>query len=107
MDDLISRNELLKMLNEFISKFGFNQPIAIAQGMVKTMSAANSWISCEERLPEEEDAYLVYGKEQDFFNGGTYSYIGIMQYFPKSKIWNTKAAITVTHWQPLPELPEE
>ena len=64
------------------------------------------WISCDDRLPETDGYYLVYGTEYDFFSGEEIPYCGILQYSLKYKVWNTKAPIKVTHWQPLPEPPK-
>lgn len=64
------------------------------------------WISCDNRLPETDGYYLVYGVEYDFFSGEEIPYCGILQYSLKYKAWNTKAPIKVTHWQPLPEPPK-
>lgn len=64
------------------------------------------WISCDDRLPETDGYYLLYGTEYDFSSGEEISYCGILQYSLKYKIWNTKAPINVTHWQPLPEPPK-
>lgn len=64
------------------------------------------WISCDDRLPETDGYYLVYGVEYDFSSGEEIPYCGILQYSLKHKAWNTKAPINVTHWQPLPEPPK-
>lgn len=63
------------------------------------------WISCDDRLPETDGYYLVYGTEYDFFSGEEIPYYGMLQYSLKHKAWNTKAPIKVIHWQPLPEPP--
>ena len=64
------------------------------------------WISCDDRLPGTDSYYLVYGTEYDFFSDEEIPYCGMLQYSLKHKIWNTKAPIKVTHWQPLPEPPK-
>lgn len=64
------------------------------------------WISCDDRLPETDGYYLVYGAEYDFFSGEEIPYYGMLQYSLKHKAWNTKAPINVTHWQLLPEPPK-
>lgn len=71
---------------------------------LKTQSK-QEWISCDDRLPETDGYYLVYGAEYDFFSGEEIPYYGILQYSLKYKAWNTKAPIKVTHWQSLPEPP--
>lgn len=64
------------------------------------------WISCDDRPPETDGYYLVYGTEYDFFSGEKIPYYGMLQYSLKYKAWNTKAPIKVTHWQSLPEPPK-
>lgn len=64
------------------------------------------WISCDDRLPETDGCYLAYGTEYDFFSGEEIPYCGILQYSLKHKVWNTKAPVIITHWQPLPEPPK-
>ena len=71
---------------------------------LKTQSK-QKWISCDDRLPETDGYHLAYGAEYDFFSGKNIPYCGILRYSLKYKIWNTKAPINVTHWQPLPEPP--
>lgn len=57
------------------------------------------WISVEERLPEQRDAYLAATKDGDVYDA---------EFFPGVKQWwiDDDLRLDVTHWMPLPEAPE-
>lgn len=61
------------------------------------------WIPCSERMPEtngEDASYFVYAPSFDA--------VDIADYHPDVDEWTFMGLpITVTHWMPLPELPEE
>ena len=61
----------------------------------------NTWIPCSERLPKDEESVLTYK------NG----IIEVQEYEKRRNGWVSGgwfwSAATVTHWMPLPELPEE
>lgn len=65
-----------------------------------------AWVSVEDGLPEKEARYLVIGKDRKV-------YLGHWQFPKKSDkkyaFWWTKHwfPFSVTHWMPLPDLPEE
>lgn len=102
MNDMISKSKVLKWLEI---------QIAECSRELKAQSK-QKWISCDDRLPETDDYYLVYGIEYEFCSPPLYlsdeeiPYYGILQYSLKHKAWNTKAPINVTHWQLLPEPPK-
>ena len=56
------------------------------------------WIPCSERLPEIEGWYLTVVKPE---NSGTY--VSIHKFFAAT----FHCFFQITHWMPLPELPEE
>lgn len=60
------------------------------------------WISVEEQRPKVDEIVLVYveglGARQGFYDGKIWSSIGLM---------SGEFARKVTHWQPLPPLPEK
>ena len=56
------------------------------------------WIPCSERLPEIEGWYLTVVKPE---NSGTY--VSIHKFFAAT----FHGFFQITHWMPLPELPEE
>ena len=64
-DDTISRQAAIEALEETKQSDPFNryeyQNIGIDWSIdaIKALPSAQRWISCEERLPEEEKAYLV------------------------------------------------
>jgi hypothetical protein len=66
----------------------------------------DKWISVKDRLPKEGEHVLVATKfdEPDFRGGQRTVSIDKIQ----RGCWSLKwADETITHWQPLPELPEE
>ena len=58
------------------------------------------WISVEERLPEQRDAYLAATTDGDVYDA---------EFIPSVKQWwiDDDLRLDVTHWMPLPEPPEE
>lgn len=89
----------------------------------RTMNAAanllekRSWISAEERLPDKSGRYLVANMRRapDELGGNSFS-VKIFRWSEDIKGWrypvhipeeiNNEIIDTVTHWMPLPELPE-
>ena len=58
----------------------------------------DKWISVEDRLPEQQGYFLVYMPD--------WGYEKVITAYRTLGCWHTGDAI-VTHWQPLPEPPEE
>lgn len=73
------------------------------KGLINDTPTAEQWISINDRLPESEDEYLVY------FGNGEYKFIDMCVWYPTDKEWVRKGYTCkcVTHWMPLPELPNE
>ena len=76
---------------------------------IKLIDKNNGWISCSERLPEEETDYLCC---YEYTIGGTHEKdYGVFYYdgYKWIKYWETinKKNIQVVAWQPLPETYEE
>lgn len=124
MNDLISRNEAAKRLEDLAKKregsfsgeaFEFAAKVvrgvpaadvphwateqAYKNGYEQGMKDALKWITVTERLPEESGEYLVYCGEYD---GICVLYYEILK--TKGK-WRTQWK-QVTHWMPLPKLPK-
>jgi hypothetical protein len=60
------------------------------------------WISVKDRLPEEDDDYLVYGEDHRGF-----IFTGCDWFVVDCKDWWNNPHGQVTHWMPLPEPPED
>ena len=67
------------------------------------MSENNGWIKCEDRLPNECDTVLLY------LNDDEYPYIVTGWLDTDREFSDGKNCLSdyVTHWQPLPQPPEE
>jgi len=66
-----------------------------------------SWISVKDSLPEKDDIYLVC---VIFFENAGKSKVDIGFYDEEDKDWTLDCCTldyVVTHWMPLPSLPEE
>ena len=59
------------------------------------------WIPVEERLPEDDEMYLVYTTENTC---AVYRYWGDGEWETE---WGEDASHDITHWMPLPEPPKE
>ena len=69
------------------------------------------WIPVTERVPGIDDGDWVLGVVNGFACGIIYkNAIVTVEYYENSGCWylhDLDAKVTVTHWMPLPELPEE
>lgn len=67
----------------------------------------DGWISCSERMPEDEQEVIVQNK----FGYSYVSYVdehsGLFFNMPSGNQMNCIEHILVTHWMPLPEPPQE
>lgn len=76
MDDLISRQDAVNELREYITEFslsdgeseiiGYNDGIELAISVLSTLSSAQQWIPCSERMPDEELYVLACQEETGF-----------------------------------------
>ena len=94
--------------NFYIPKGFFNDGINVPkmfkllkmQSTIDPATLAPRWVSVEERLPEQRDAYLVATEDGDVYDA---------EFIPSVKQWwiDDDLRLDVTHWQPLPEPPKE
>lgn len=72
-------------------------------GAVKT--APSNWISVSERLPEDGQVVLIFVADGFF---GAYTTVSYYRGNGRIKSWNNiYLNETVTHWQPLPKIPNQ
>lgn len=87
LSDVVFKNELFKCrLEEERSVFEAQVP---------------RWISVEDRLPEDDEMYLVYTTEHTC---AVYRYWGDGEWETE---WGEDASHNITHWMPLPVAPKE
>ena len=106
-DALAYIQQLEKMLGE---SFARNAPAleaayGLAEKVKKLESQAPKWISVEERLPETRGTYIAHIVHR-YNKADSYSRVCI-EYFDTEDMWiSLHDVYEVTHWMPLPELPE-
>lgn len=78
--------------------------IAVTDALIADRFA---WIPCNRMLPDKSGKYLTLDMSKE------YPYIDTINYSAKHKLWNSfdndtkfEHALHVTHWAPLPKLPE-
>ena len=93
MDDLISRQEVLTLIEKSVSEYGDRYSVdmlnmwGLFAQVVKDMPSAQQWIPCSERLPEQNGKYLVVGRQKAInilkFDGGRwYGKWGVVAWMP-------------------------
>ena len=113
MEDLISRQAAIDLINARLSQPCKNHTIEFAQGMedgycrirsdIKSLPSAQPeqrWIPCSERLPEESGRYLVSVLD------GVGRRTTVAPYQPRYKAWTMTGRMAywkVIAWMPLPE----
>lgn len=100
MDDVISRQDTVNELREYITEpsisddeseiIGYNDGIELAISVLSTMPSAQQWIPCSERLPDQNGKYLVVGRQKAInilkFDGGRwYGKWGVVAWMPLPK----------------------
>ena len=71
--------------------------------LIENAPTVSGWVSVKDRLPEHGKRYLIYATSGDNKNGHitTAAFSGHFALSGRCAYWK------VTHWMPLPELPEE
>lgn len=87
MDDLISRQELLKR-----TIYNPLHVLYISSQDVLDCPSAQQWIPCSERLPDQNGKYLVVGRQKAInilkFDGGRwYGKWGVVAWMPLPEIY--------------------
>ena len=95
---------LMKMLKAYAAKAKErDETIAEMQkelDQVKAEAIVSKWVSVDERLPDEDKAVIVYGGCAFLHLGCWYSYLEHDGHSYRPIQWE------VTHWMPLPPVPE-
>lgn len=106
MPELIERKKALKNICKYCSEPKCKKNECMVYAGIKDTPTIEPkvrhgrWISCSERLPEEDVPVICYmriGEIVIMEYGGDGWYSGITRYNPRA----------VTHWMPLPEPPEK
>ena len=85
------------------TEYDFSYAEGFDAGYAKGMADANRWIPCSERLPEKDEAVLIYAARHRvtaFFDAVK----GVFRLTESDDLFYLQSA--VTHWKPLPEPPE-
>lgn len=72
----------------------------IENTMAEMTSEQTEWIPCSERLPENQDCYLVTTKWKGSYSGNVYIETNMAVYREKPKEWD---CVDVIAWMPLPQ----
>ena len=75
----------------------------VADHLVSNGVTVQEWISVKDRLPEEKVNCIVHYKH-DYYNNDGYWAIGFCFY--DGEKFRIDLGYKVTHWMPMPELPE-
>lgn len=97
MNDIISRQAAIEAVGE-VHPLDYNAQSTINR--IKKIPSAQEWIPCSERLPDDGQWVLVWGKWQE----------NPIMMFRENDAWiddQFEFYDTVTHWMPLPEPPKE
>ncbi|EAV6570108.1 DUF551 domain-containing protein [Salmonella enterica] len=85
---------------EFIESFGNS-------GQLNSPVISDGWISCSERMPEDEQEVIVQNKFGYRYVSYFYEHSGLFFNMPGGNQMNCIEHILVTHWMPLPEPPQQ
>lgn len=101
-DDLISRQAAIDLFPnddlEWDTNFGYIAP-HFARRMIDELPSAQQWIPVSERLPIEDEEYLITCKDQ---YGDTF--VKKTMYFTDDELWwDVSSSLTVTAWMPVPK----
>lgn len=69
---------------------------------VLKLTCSNNWISVKDRLPEDDKDVLVYNSRSKEIIMASYN----SNYEEWDNLYDYLPVDAITHWQPLPELPE-
>lgn len=87
--------EKLEQLYLDYSKIGMYSKVHTINRCIDIIESTDSWISVDERLPDENCKILTIDTKGDIFTRNFYLDIGI------------PSINKVTHWQPLPKPPKQ
>ena len=106
------REKLIEILRKPIFPHELVDPTeAVADYLLDNGVTVQEWISVEDRLPEEDDNYIVTACDEGCSAGEGIWYstvVVVAEYYKGSWTWYDEYSLEgiVTHWMPMPKLPK-
>ena len=105
------REKLVELIAETIELYPSERE-ELADGLIASGVTVQEWISVKDRLPEEDDNYIVTACDEGCSAGEGIWYstvVVVAEYYKGSWTWYDEYSLEgiVTHWMPMPEPPEE
>lgn len=90
-----------------IRPYFYTQPALVATGATNSPVTPDGWISCSERMPEDEQEVIVQNKFGYRYVSYFDEHSGLFFNMPGGNQMNCIEHILVTHWMPLPAPPQQ
>lgn len=98
MNDLISRQGAIDLVEKWFLKIGLNGDICL-DGL-RSLPSSQQWIMCSEMLPNKDGNYIV---TLSYTEGFKFSFVDIDNFSVYNRQWDVYGS-DVTAWMPLPKV---